>query len=330
MTRRTNKTRLTRNASRLAAALAVILSLGACSGNNASGVSDDLAGAPVGTDAGAAPTAPVAEVGGDVPQVRASFDQRKVIRTGQIQIHSTDTRAAMDAIATLVVDGGGYVSSAEVSPTNGNEDPVVVITIRVPTGDLDTALVSIRKIADEVVSESIQSQDVTEEYTDIEAQLTNLTLLETELRALLADVREQPNADPAKLLQVYNEISRVRGEAEILEGRRRLIDNQTALSTLSVTITPLPIDAPLVDDTWKPLLTARNALGNLVDAIQSLTDAAIWLLVFVVPVLAILSIPVWILVFILRRRHRRTAQRPPVETAVAEPDAKSPVDSPAP
>lgn len=240
---------------------------------------------------------------GDITDVAVT--DRKVIRTGQITVEADDTRALMNEITDLVNASGGYVSASQVSPTGEDRQPAITITIRVPADDLDDALASIRSLAHEVVSESIQSQDVTEEYVDIESRLRNLEALETELLALLNEVRQQPDADPQKLLSVFTEVSRVRGEIEVLEGRRRLLDNQASLSTITVTIEPTPSSEPIVEEGWQPLLTVRGALGDLVDALQSLGDAAIWFGFFALPVLLVLAIPVVALIWILRRVTRR-------------------------
>jgi hypothetical protein len=213
----------------------------------------------------------------------------------------------MDEITTLVDEAGGYVASSQVNPTGEDRQPSITITIRVPADGLNSALSAIRGMADEVLSESIQSQDVTEEYVDIESRLRNLNALETELLALLAEVREQPDADPQKLLTVYDEVSRVRGEIEVLEGRRRLLDNQASLSTLTVSIEPTPISEPIVEEGWRPLVTARQALGDLVEALQSLGDAAIWFAIFALPVLLLVGLPVYVVVRILRGRSIRSA-----------------------
>jgi hypothetical protein len=247
--------------------------------------------------------------------------ERKVIRTGQITVQADDTRSVMDQITTLVEGAGGYVASSQVNPTGEDRQPSITITIRVPADGLTNALASIRSMATEVVSESIQSQDVTEEYVDIESRLRNLNALETELLALLADVREQPDADPQKLLTVYNEVARVRGDIEVMEGRRRLLDNQASLSTITVSIQPTPVSEPIVDEGWQPLVTARQALGDLVEALQSLGDLAIWFAIFALPVLLIVALPVYVIVRIVRRRNARRRAATPVPTPQPEPAA---------
>jgi hypothetical protein len=304
----------------VAALLASMMILGACGGDDASdtttAASETMASDSGASDSGGGDTvAPAALEVTDEALTNQTVVDRKVIRTGQMEIQVTDTRAAMEQITRLVDRSGGYVSSSEVTPSGNDEQPYVTLTIRVPAGDLNTALSAIRGLSENVVYESIQSQDVTEEYVDIEARLRNLTALETELVALLAEVRTQPDADPQKILTVFNEVSRVRGEIEVLEGRRRLIDNQASLSTITVTISPSPGSTPIVDEGWAPLVTVRTAAGDLVEALQTIANAAIWLLVFAVPVLALIALPIWVALRILKRVSRR--RHTPVEAPPA-------------
>ena len=74
------------------------------------------------------------------------------------------------------------------------------MNLRVPADELSSVMATIKKSVDEVVTESQDAEDVTDQFVDLEARLTNLEALEVELVALLTEVREQPDADPAKLL----------------------------------------------------------------------------------------------------------------------------------
>jgi hypothetical protein len=305
----------------VAALLASMMILGACGGDE-SGASDTTAAASEAQDAGGGDAEAPDQFGvTDEALTNQTVVDRKVIRTGQMEIQVTDTREAMEEITRLVDRSGGYVSSSEVTPSGADEQPYVTLTIRIPAGDLDTALVAIRELSERVAYESIQSQDVTEEYVDIEARLRNLTALETELVALLAEVRAQPDADPQKILTVFNEVSRVRGEIEVLEGRRRLIDNQASLSTITVTISPSPSSTPIVEEGWAPLVTVRNAAGDLVEALQTIANAGIWLVVFALPVLALIALPIWVALRLLKRVSRRRhaiVEAPPAELETAD------------
>jgi hypothetical protein len=74
-------------------------------------------------------------------------------------------------------------------------------------------------------------------------------------------------------------------------------------------VIPEEEEPPIVEEGWQPLRTLRSAFRSLINAGQFFVDAAIWLIVFVVPVLLVLIIPLAIIWFVWRRwKHRRPAK----------------------
>lgn len=268
----------------------------------------------MGGDAGAVEADDTADGRSEAPE-DGGFDDaapadRKVIRTGRIEIEVEDTRTAMDSIGALVRAAGGYVSSSTTHAVESEGDqPRISLTVRVPSEGLDSTLSSIRSMATEVISETITTTDVTEEYVDLEARISNLEVLEEELRALLTEVRARGDADPEELLRIFSEVSSVRGQIEQLEGRRRLLADQVQLSTLTIELVPVAPDIEIVEDGWRPGQTAREALRSLVDALQGLGDALITGVLFLLPVVLLVVGPValvaWAVWRLLRRRPDR-------------------------
>lgn len=316
--------------------LVLILTLSACAGGAASDdtvqfSSDDAIataeardsdGGEVSDDA----QAPTEEVNVESP------GQRRVIQTAQIAIEADDTRAAFETIEDIVSRAGGFIESSNIAdPGDEEEQPRINLVVRVPAADLPTALDGIAAAGARIVSESRQGQDVTEEYVDLEARITNLELLETELQALLTEVRQRPEADPAELLQVFNEVSRVRGEIEAAQGRKNLLDDLVSLATIQVSIEPTPESAPVIsDDGWAPLGVFRDAVRSLVDNLQDVADVGIRFLVIGLPLLLlVVGLPGLILWWILKwYRNRQTrvvsTQAPPLpptgEATAPDPD----------
>jgi hypothetical protein len=65
---------------------------------------------------------------------------------------------------------------------------------------------------------------------------------------------------------------------------------------------------PIVIAGWRPTGTAANALRTLVRTLQRIVDAAIWLIIAVLPTLVVIAIPFVILWAIWRRwRKKRKA-----------------------
>jgi hypothetical protein len=171
----------------------------------------------------------------------------------------------------------------------------------VPSSNLSDALDGFRDSAAEVLAESQGADDVTESFIDLEAQLTNLTVLETELRALLEEVREQPDADPDKLLRVFTEISNTRSQIEQIQGQLNYLTDAVDLATVTMSIEPTPAAVPIVEEGWAPINTIRDASRELVSGLQSLLDTVITFVIAVLPMLLIVvALPALILFAIYR------------------------------
>lgn len=307
---------------RIVTLLAVLVVLAACSGNAGESfqtISSDLNGSAAATTTTAASAETTAAGGAErtdeesgVAGVPAVSD-RKVIYDGQMQLEAADTRAAFDRIIALVQGSGGFVAATSIGDTSErDEQPTISVTLRLPADNLTATLAQIRAVADRVVTESLQSQDVTDQFVDIEAQLRNLTALETELLALLAELRDNNNADPSKLLQVFDQIRATRGEIEQLEGRRQMLENLVSLATLQIGISPLPAAAPIVstDPAWEPAAQAKGALRDLVEALQGLADGLIRIGLYTLPILVLVLGPISLVAWFVWKRLKRRTQTP--------------------
>ncbi len=304
---------------KLTMTLILVLLLAACAGDSAGETFSEIgAGLDGGGDGQAVAATDTTVAGAEAPAEDADavavdldlVSDRKVIRQASLTLQADDTRAAFDRIVELTEAAGGFVAAAEVQPVEGEDDqPSVVMTVRIPTSALSETMVAIKGSVEEVVSESQGAQDVNDQFIDLEARLTNLEALEVELRALLAEVSKQPDADPDKLLRVYTEISNVRGQIEQIQGQLDYLDDAVQLATLQIGLTPTPAAVPIVEDTWQPVEVARDSLRSLVNGLQGVADWGINFALYTLPMLIlVLAIPA-LLVFVGYRWWRR--RQPP-------------------
>jgi hypothetical protein len=233
---------------------------------------------------------------------------RKVIETASIQMEVADPAATAGTIRALAIQFGGYVSDEQTYRQTTDGPTYSSLQIRVPTDRLADFLDAVQGDALEVLSLTTSSVDISEQYSDLEAQLENLTAYEDELRLLLSDVRDRPGATPDDLLAVYESIRQVRGEIEQLQGRQQLWDSQVALATVSVTLTPSETVEPIVEEGWNAGSIFRAALRGLVSGLQWLASVVIWFVIFVLPILVLILIPVGFVIWFVRRRRRQAAQ----------------------
>jgi hypothetical protein len=164
----------------------------------------------------------------------------------------------------------------------------------------------LKDLAIKVENRNVSTQDVTEEYTDLDSQLRNLEATETELLELLTEVRER-TGKAEDILAVHREVSNIRGQIEQVKGRMQYLEKMTAMATINIELVPDALARPIVVAGWRPSGTAANALRTLVKTLQFIVDAAIWVIIYVLPTLVVIVIPFFILWMIWRRFRRRKA-----------------------
>ena len=224
--------------------------------------------------------------------------QRLIIRTADMAIVVADTEAAMKTIAQMVEENGGWVVSSsayQYSETAVSGD----ITVRVPAEGFASATEAVRGLAIEVQSESTSGQDVTEEFVDLSSRLENLESTAARVRSFLDETKTVEEA-----LAVNQELSRLEGEIAVIKGRMKYLSQSAAFSTISVHLTPDEAARPVEVAGWRPEGVAKDALESLIGFMQFLVEATIWFVIFVLPVLLILGIPIWLVVRFVRKRRR--------------------------
>ena len=228
-----------------------------------------------------------------------------IMRSADVAVVVENTETALEQIRGVAAALDGYVASTNLWRSDGQLRGTV--TIRVPAESFDMAMDQIKGLALEVERETVGSQDVTEEYTDLSARLRNLEATEQELLALLTEVRQETRR-AEDVLSVHRELSNIRGQIEQVKGRMQYLSGLTDLATINLELIPEE-EQPILEAGWKPLSTARTALNALVNASQLLVDLVIWVVLFVLPVLVVLLAPLVLIVFLLRRWRRRRSNR---------------------
>lgn len=230
---------------------------------------------------------------------------RRVIRTARIELAAEDPDRTVDDVYRLTERVGGFVATTDLR--RDDEDVLRgTVTLRVPSDDLVEVLDDLEQLAVSAPVSRIDERDVTTEASDLEARLTNLTAYEDELRALLADVREDASS-PDDLLRIFERIREVREEIDTVEGRLASISEQVALATVDVRIEPASTAVPVADPAWAPLETAREAFTAAARGLARVADAAIWLAVGVLPVALVVAAPLGAIVLAWRRLRPRPA-----------------------
>ena len=231
---------------------------------------------------------------------------RMIIRNATVSLVVRDAVDVLRRISAAVEGKGGYV--AENRQWKEREQVRATAILRVPAAELNATLAALRSLAVRVESETVTSQDITQEYVDLGAQLKNLQATETELRELLRTVRLRTEK-ASEVIEVFNEITKVRGEIERIQGRLQYLSQMSALSTITVDLIPDVLAAPVVEPGWQPVATIKSASRALVNSMKTVADALIWLVLYILP-LGLIFVVVALIVRATWRRLR-TSPSPP-------------------
>jgi len=234
-----------------------------------------------------------------------SVDERMIIRTGDLTLVVGDTAVAAEQITSIVANLQGFVVNSNA--WHEGKYTRARMMVKVPAQSFDAAMAQMKALANVIEQESTSGQDVTEEYSDLDAQLVNLEAAEKELRELLTQVRER-TGKAEDILAVYRELTNIRGQIERIKGRMQYLGRMVAMATINIELRPDIVAEPLAGGRWRPSATVAKALQRLVDALKFIVDALIWIILFAGPVLVILALPLIALLLLIRwwRRRRKS------------------------
>jgi hypothetical protein len=205
--------------------------------------------------------------------------------------NAADAARAAEAVADRY---GGFVASSNVR--NGDRGREAAITIRVPHARLSDALRELRAVGTKVTEETRSSQDVTEEFTDVESNIRNLRATETQLIALMERASRIED-----VMSVQRELTSIRGQIERLTGRSRVLENRADLATIALRLIEPATLAPR--DGWNPIEIMEQALTAFARFGQILATLLIWGIVFS----PLYVIPAVLIRWFLRNRTVRPA-----------------------
>ncbi|MHB8572153.1 MAG: DUF4349 domain-containing protein [Candidatus Dormibacteria bacterium] len=160
-----------------------------------------------------------------------------------VEVKRDGFSSAYQSLLNLVHDEGGYQSQSNMQADNG---PLRSgsISFRVPATALDDTLHRIGSMGT-VKALSVNGNDVSQEYVDLQARLRSAQAEESAYLQLLT--RATAVAD---ILQVDQQLGQVRSEIEQIQGRINYLNTTTTYATVSVTVTEAGAASGVAGDDW--------------------------------------------------------------------------------
>ncbi|MBQ4331439.1 MAG: DUF4349 domain-containing protein [Spirochaetaceae bacterium] len=229
------------------------------------------------------PTVAGASGGGSGSQNPAGQQERKLIKTGSISLEVEQLASAEEAVLEWCQSFGGYVASSFNHETNA------AFTVRIPAVHFDAAMAAAGNLG-RVRSRNVSTQDVSEQFYDLQTRLDTRKILRDRLQSYLAQAKNMED-----LLHIERELNSTLTEIESMKGRMRRLSNQIDYSTITVDL-QLPYRTTDQGFQWPSLdRNVRRFLSNVVDFFVDFVAIVLYIVIFGVPILALVAFLYWLL-----------------------------------
>ena len=272
--------------------VALLAGLVACGGSQRAGSTAAPAPPPaVRTGTGATGTAQAPKAGDTALPPVPVVPSDKLIRTADITLEVRSGRFddTLTRLIALTQQQGGYVSASTAS-TTGDRLREGVFTFSVPSAKFEATLGAIHDLGT-IKAERLASQDVQQQYVDLQARLKNA---EAQRDAMLALLQQAHTV--SDILAVQNQLGQITAQIEQLKGQIDYLDHATGYSTVTVTLREAGVAAPPPSD----LLTLRDAVAQGVHAFLAILGGILLVLVAVGPYVLVVAGAAWL--WVARRR----------------------------
>lgn len=253
------------------------------------------------------------------PPPAGANDERKIIKSAQIAMTVQNTDFALNQLTGIASDAGGYILSTRTF-FQGNLK-AASITFAVPVDRFEEALWRTLAVAAKIDQNNTAGQDVTDQYVDLQSQLTNLQATADRIRGFLDKAQTVDEA-----LKINEQLAQVEQQIETVKGKMNYMQGRAAFSTITVdlhepppTPTPTPVISPQPTSTptatatpvvWRPDETLRNAADTQAALLRALTDLTIWIVVVFLPYAIFFGAVAWLIRCVVEWFRRRVSGGP--------------------
>lgn len=161
----------------------------------------------------------------------ATLVPQMIVRNSTLVLLVKDVAIARASVDPILAKYGGYNSLLDLDTPQDGERRFNA-TLRIPVHELQHAISDFKALG-RTLSESQAGEEVTQKHTDLVARLQNSRETEQRLRAIL----QERTGKMQDVLQVEQQISRVRGEIESMEAEQRDLEHQVAFAGLNLQLT---------------------------------------------------------------------------------------------
>ncbi len=225
-------------------------------------------------------------------------NSRKLITTVNMYAETEDLDQTTTEVQNKVKELGGYVESSSLynGSSYASDNRSVSFTIRIPADKLDQ-FVTVVEEGTNVTNKSVNVEDVTLEYVDVESRKT---ALEAEEKRLLEILEEAETVED--IITVESKLTDVRYELESIESQLRTYDNQIDYSTVYLGIDEVKQYTPAEEKGFFQRIS-EGFVYNLKELGDFFVELIIWVIIHIPQIVIIAAVVA--VVFVIRKKRKK-------------------------
>ncbi|MET3698282.1 DUF4349 domain-containing protein [Bacillus oleivorans] len=224
--------------------------------------------------------------------------ERMVMYNAWMNLAVADVEEAISLVEDKTSTLKGYV--VQSSTYEQDEKMYGTMSVRIPSEQLNSFIDEMGAISEKVIQKSIEGEDVTEEYVDLESRMRAKQAVESRLLDLLN--RAETTDD---LLKISEDLARVQEEIEQIEGRKQYLENRTDFAQVSLEIEDASVHVPAITK-GEELQTGSKIKQAFMNSINLLVSFFSGVLVFLIgysPLLLVIAIPCIVIWLIYKKKN---------------------------
>ncbi len=220
---------------------------------------------------------------------------RKLITTMNISAETDDLAAVVAGVESKVKELGGYIESSNISNNASYSSRVsktAGITARIPKNRLDE-FVDLVEGSTNITNKSVNVEDVTLSYVDIESRKNSLRTEEKRLLEILESAETVED-----VIAVEDKLADVRYELESIESQLRSYDNRIDYSTVYLDISEVVTFTPVEKESATTRM-GKGFLQSVGEVAEALVEFAVWFVIHI-PQMILIIIAIALVILIIR------------------------------
>lgn len=215
--------------------------------------------------------------------VPVESSSRLLIQETSLSLQVLKVEETIKKVQSIAESMGGYLVNSTLSKPEGAASGTIVI--RLPSDKRTQALEQLRTSAVKVVSESVQGQDVTDEYADLEAQLAVLNTTKAKFEEILAKATQVND-----LLNVNQQLINIQSQIDKVKGRQQYYEQTAKLTKITVYLSTDDLSLPYTpDDAWRPAVVFKQAVRSMLSTLRGLGCFVLWLVAYLPIILPVVA-----------------------------------------